>query len=170
MELLTKIFGTKHDRDIKKMDPVVEEINQHFESFAGLSDAALKKKTDAFRNRLQGAMKDVLDQIKFQREDLSKMGHDDPERQILLDEIEGLEAEVQDLELEELEAILPEVYAVFKETCRRFKEAEKSWERAGEQITWDMVPYDVQLTGATVLHQGKITEWPRGRARRWRRG
>ena len=54
----------------------------------------------------------------------------------------------------------PKAYAVLKDTCRRF--VGKSWKVAGDEITWNMIPYDVQLVGAIVLHQGKIAEMRTG--------
>jgi preprotein translocase subunit SecA len=59
-----------------------------------------------------------------------------------------------------LDDIIPEVYAVMKEACRRH--LGKKWEAAGSEITWNMVPFDVQLAGAIALHQGKIAEMATG--------
>ena len=114
--LLTKIFGSKHDRDRKELWPVVEEINQHFESYQELSDAELEGKTAEFRQRLA----------------------------------EG----------ETLEDLLPEAFAVVKQACRRL--IGKSWKVVGIDVTWDMVPYDVQLLGGVVLHKGRIAEMATG--------
>ena len=113
---LTRILGSKHERDIKRIWPLVEEINDHFEGLEELSDEQLAGKTAEFRARLaEGATLDDL---------------------------------------------LPEAFAVVKETCRRL--CGKTWDVVGLPVTWDMVPFDVQLLGAIVLHQGKIAEMATG--------
>ncbi|MDK9701483.1 MAG: preprotein translocase subunit SecA, partial [bacterium] len=63
-------------------------------------------------------------------------------------------------EKEDLDDLLPEAFAVVKEACRRL--VGTSWEVTGREVTWDMVPYDVQLIGGIVQHQGKITEMATG--------
>jgi len=114
--LLAKIFGSKHDRDRKKLWPVVDEINRHFESYRDLSDAELAAKTPEFKQRLADG--------------------------------------------ETLDDLLPEAFAAVKEACRRL--VGKSWPVVGIDVRWDMVPYDVQLLGGVVLHQGRIAEMATG--------
>ncbi len=115
-KLAAKVFGTKHEREIKELQPIVEEINRLYEDYHQLSDQELQAKTPEFRQKLA----------------------------------EG----------ETLDDILPEAYAAVKETCRRLMG--KSWKVCGIETTWDMIPFDVQLTGAVVLHQGKIAEMATG--------
>src|SRR5437867_1438378 len=116
LNLISRVFGTKHERDIKRMWPLVEEINEQFGRMRELSDEALRLKTADFRARLEaGETEDVL---------------------------------------------LPEAFAVVKETCRRL--VGQTWDVCGIPITWDMVPFDVQLLGAIVLHDGKIAEMATG--------
>jgi preprotein translocase subunit SecA len=115
-ELITKIFGTKHERDVKKIRPIVQEINQHCDEFESLTDEQLSGKTDEFRSRLNDG--------------------------------------------ETLDDILPEAFAVVKQACMRL--VGKAWDVAGIETTWDMVPYDVQLIGGVVLHQGRIAEMATG--------
>ena len=69
---------------------------------------------------------------------------------------EQLDAKYEEI----LDEILPEAFAVVKATCKAL--VGKSWEVAGNKITWDMVPYDVQLLGGIVLHRGKIAEMATG--------
>jgi preprotein translocase subunit SecA len=111
-----KILGTKHGREIKKLRPIVEEINRCFEGYSGLSDEELRGKTDEFRSRIRDG--------------------------------------------ETLDDILPEAYAAVKDACRRL--LGKKIEVTDQEIEWDMVPFDVQLIGGIVLHQGKITEMATG--------
>ena len=111
-----KLLGTRHEREIKKLSPIVEEINRHFESFRSLSDEELRAKTDDFRARFRDG--------------------------------------------ETLDALLPEAYGLVKEACRRL--LGKAITVTSHEIVWDMVPFDVQLIGGIVLHQGKSTEMATG--------
>ncbi|MDA0746145.1 MAG: hypothetical protein O2954_06460 [bacterium] len=86
MGIIGKIFGTKHDRDLKKFQPVVDEINQHFVSFANLSEEELKGKTDEFRGRIAKSTREATERLNRLQEDLDK-GEDGGDRQGLLDEI-----------------------------------------------------------------------------------
>jgi preprotein translocase subunit SecA len=115
-KILGKIFGTKNDRELKRLWPRVEEINEIFESYHGLADADLPKKTEEFVKRIQDG--EVLDDI------------------------------------------LPEAFALVKESCRRL--VGKSWPVSDIQTEWNMVPFDVQLIGGIVLHEGKIAEMKTG--------
>ena len=161
MNFLTKIFGNKHDRDVKKMQPVVDEINQYYEEYAFLADEALKEKTTAFRTRIAEATAEARAHLVDLKEELVALQRDE-DRTEQLEAIAEAEAEIKEIEREALDEIHPQAFAVFKETCRRFKERGKSWDRAGDQIVWHEIPYDVQLIGATVLHQGKIAEMATG--------
>ncbi len=154
---ITKLLGTNHDRDRKKLQPIAAEINSIFLTLSTLSDDELKDKTEAFKERVREATLDVRARRDSMRKSLEGEAE---ERAAILDELSNIEAEILELEEEELDEILPEAYAVFKETCRRL--VGKTWERAEEQITWGDVPYDVQLIGGIVLHQGKIAEMATG--------
>ena len=160
MGVIKKVFGTKYDRDLKKLWPTVEVINGHCESLAALSDADLREKTAEFKEWLTEETAEYTERLNRLREELKS--EDEVDRSSLLDEVSELEEEAREVEAEALEEVLPEAYAVYKETCRRFKAQGKQWERAGETIVWDMVPYDVQLLGGIVLHQGKIAEMATG--------
>jgi len=133
--IITKIFGSKHERDIKKAKPIVEKINTLFEEYKSLSDEELKGKTNEFKKRIEEHL------IPYRTEETSG------------EELKKAEQEI-------LEELLPEAYAVVKETCRRL--LGKRWEVSGIEIEWDMVPFDVQLIGAVILHQGKIAEMATG--------
>jgi len=114
--VLSKLFGSKHERDVKKINPLIEQINQYAEEYGKLSGETLTAKTAEFKKRLA----------------------------------EG----------ETLDDLLPEAFAAVKETCRRL--VGQRWDVAGIETEWDMVPYDVQLVGGVVLHQGKIAEMATG--------
>ncbi|MDP6041845.1 MAG: preprotein translocase subunit SecA, partial [Candidatus Latescibacteria bacterium] len=161
MNFLTKVFGSKHDRDVKKLRPIVDEINQFCDEYGSLSDEALQNKTTVFRQRIADATADAQKNLVQLQEELAAMGRDE-DRTELLETISEVEVEVKDIERDILDEIHPEAFAVFKETCRRFHERGKSWDRAGDVVAWYEIPYDVQLIGATVLHQGKIAEMATG--------
>jgi preprotein translocase subunit SecA len=116
MNLLHAIFGTKHQRDVKRMRPLVARINAIELEYRKLSEAGLKAKTAEFRDRLaKGASLDDL---------------------------------------------LCEAFAAVKNACRRL--CGTAHTVCGHELTWEMVPFDVQLMGGIVLHQGKIAEMQTG--------
>ncbi|RKY79199.1 preprotein translocase subunit SecA [candidate division KSB1 bacterium] len=161
--IITKIFGSKHEREIKKIKPIVEQINQLYEEYHQLSDAELRALTDKFKAKINDRVSGIRDEIQQLKSDLEqsyKSAGTAEER----NEIRNRITELEDQELytidEVLDEILPEAYAAVKETCRRL--VGKSWEVVGHKITWDMIPFDVQLIGAVVLHQGKIAEMATG--------
>jgi preprotein translocase subunit SecA len=129
--LLKSIFGSKHDRDVKRVEPFVEAINTFAGEFGALSDGALLAKTTEFKARLAEALSGIEDAT-----------------------------ERRAAEREALDALLPEAFAAVKEACRRL--CGQPWEVVGIPITWDMVPYDVQLIGGVMLHEGRIAEMATG--------
>ena len=116
LSAITNIFGSRKERETKKLSPFVDLINPEFEKLSSLSESELQSKTEEFKKRIA----------------------------------EG----------ETVDDIMVEAFAVVKEACRRL--LGKTWTAADNPITWDMVPYDVQLIGGIVLHQGKITEMATG--------
>ena len=192
--LLSKIFGgNKSEKDIKIIQPIVGQINQHFAAYQSLSNDELRAKTLEFRARI----KEHLSKIDTEIADLNKRAEELPfsdisGKDVIYQEVDQLKKD-RDEQIEEvLEALLPEAFAVVKETGRRFKENaelastatdldrdlsirkehiriegdqaiyKNTWMAAGSPITWNMVHYDVQLIGGTVLHQGKIAEMATG--------
>ncbi len=116
MNLLKLIFGTKNQRDIKRLMPLVRKINALEEHYQSLSEEELKAKTALFRERLAKG--------------------------------------------ETLDDLLPEAYATVKNACRRL--VGTTCEVCGHELTWNMIPFDVQIIGGIVLHQGKIAEMQTG--------
>jgi len=156
---LKKIIGSKSDKDVKAVSPLVGEINRHFEVLQSLTDEELRAKTDEFRSRIKEATKELEGQIGQLREKV-KQQESLAERESTYEAIDALEKEVREVIEETLWEILPEAFAVVKEACRRL--LGKPWEVTGHKVVWDMVPFDVQLIGAVVLHQGKIAEMATG--------
>ncbi|MFC1468108.1 preprotein translocase subunit SecA [Verrucomicrobiota bacterium] len=111
-----KIFGTKNERDLKKLQPLVDRINQFEAEYQTFTDEQLKAKTPELQQRLQNG--------------------------------------------ETTDDILCEAFAVVKNACRRL--CGTTEEVCGHTLTWNMVPYDVQLIGGIAIHQGKIAEMATG--------
>ncbi|MDP4173345.1 MAG: preprotein translocase subunit SecA [Bacteroidota bacterium] len=159
LNILKKIFGDKHTKNLKELLPIVDEINEHYEKLKDLTDDELRAKTTAFKEKIQNETAELRQKIDELKETLKTDSGDD-DRQSIYDELDKLEEELNDLYESILDEILPEAFAVVKDTCRRL--VGHSWEAAGNKITWDMIPYDVQLIGGIVLHQGKIAEMATG--------
>ena len=179
-EWLRDLFGDRNKRELNKLWPIVDEINEEYEQLQDLTDDELRGKTDTFRETIQDAVAEIearQDEIRdtlrhapsAQQIEIGGDGQppDNHEAALTIDEREMLYEELDDLEEEwkmvvndTLNELLPEAFAVVKETCRRM--IGKTWTAGGSEIEWDMVPYDVQLLGAVVLHQGRIAEMKTG--------
>jgi len=158
--VLKAIFGDKHSRTYKELLPIVQEINEHFEQLASLSDFELKEKVKGFKDHLNKETEEIRNKIEEIRLQLTSVEGEVANATELHDEIEQLEQELDDKYEDLLDEMLPEVFAVAKDTCRRL--VGHSYTVMGQKVTWDMVPYDVQLMGGIVLHQGKIAEMATG--------
>lgn len=159
LKILSKIFPSKHEKDVKLLEPVVDEINAFYEEYQKLTDDELRAKTQELKQRIHEAVdeneKRTLELQEKLKEDIP---HD--ERNDIYDELEDLEKEYDETIKDKLEEVLPEAFAIVKDTCRRLCGTE--WEAAGTRVQWNMVPFDVQLIGGIVLHQGKIAEMATG--------
>jgi len=143
MSLLTKAFGTKSDREIKSLWPIVKEIKTIAESIKSKSDDDLIQRTQEMRSEVVA----VREQIE---KELSNKKIDKKE----------IHKQVVKAEQKKLEEFLPEAFAIVKETCRRL--IGQSWRVVGQELKWEMDPYDVQLIGAIILHSGKVAEMKTG--------
>ena len=162
-KFITKIFGNKHERELKKLLPIVDSINEFYNEYQSLSDEELKDLTPQFRRRLLEGIKEVQDQISDLQAELDKSyeAKESSEfREDLRKQIVDLENEEKDQIAEILDEMLPEAFAAVKQTCRRL--CGQSWSVVGQKTAWEMIPFDVQLLGAVVLHQGKIAEMTTG--------
>jgi preprotein translocase subunit SecA len=192
--ILAKIFGgNKSEKDIRRIQPTVEEINRHFADYRSLTNDELRAKTGEFRSRIA----EHLSKIDTEIADLNKKAEELPfsdinGKDVIYQEIDKLKKDRDDQIEEVLENLLPEAFAAVKETARRFTENSEllssateldrnlsikkdyiridgdqvtyknSWMAGGNLITWNMVHYDVQLIGGSVLHEGKISEMATG--------
>ncbi|PQJ73406.1 preprotein translocase subunit SecA [Polaribacter butkevichii] len=186
-----KLFvGDKQQKDLKILQPVVENVKKFEIEFSKLSNDGLRAKTIEFKERIKTATKQFDDKI-TELETEAKTANIDRQEDIYT-EIDALKDEAYKVSEETLLTIMPEAFAVVKETAKRFVEnkeievtatpydrelsAERdnvtldndkalwanSWDAAGKPVTWDMVHYDVQLIGGSVLHQGKVAEMMTG--------
>jgi len=158
-KFLKKVIGDRHAREVKKLQPLLDEINNRAEALADLSDDEIRAKTDEFRGRIAeriASLEEELEEARASR----RASEDASERADLTQRIASIEEE-QVTEIEGvLEEILPEAFAVVKDTCRRLVGTEITV--TGQKLTWDMVPYDVQLIGGHALHHGNVAEMATG--------
>ena len=141
--LIKKIFGTRSDREIRQLYPLVDEINKLAESLKDKSDQDIKNRSEELRAEL-------IDNNNKAKEHASKEFSDKSEqRKYILEQ-----------EHKKLEAILPEAFAMVKETCRRM--CGSSWSVVGRDLSWEMIPYDVQIIGGIILHRGNVAEMKTG--------
>lgn len=189
--ILKAFVGDKSQKDVKAIRPIVDKINQYYSSFEGLTNDELREKTISFKERIKQSRSDQDAKIASYREELEKTTDID-KRETIYASIDTLEKEAYTLSEKALMEILPEAFAVVKETARRFTnnnelvvtateqdklfaetkghvriEGDKAiwsntWEVAGKMLSWNMVHYDVQMIGGSVIHQGKIAEMQTG--------
>lgn len=156
---IKKLLGDRHRREAKALQPIVDEINSIYEGLASLSDDELKAKTEEFRAYIKERTAELEGKIEALREE-KRHSEDASERERLSLEIGALEADLLEEIEESLEDLLPEAFAVVKDACRRLVGQEVTV--TGQHLTWDMIPYDVQLVGAITLHRGKVAEMATG--------
>ena len=186
-----KLFvGDKQQKDLKILQPVVDDVNKFETAVSKLSNDALRAKTTEFKTRIKTATKEFDDTVAALEEEAIKADIDRQED--IYAEIDTLKDEAYTVSEATLLEIMPEAFAVVKETAKRFVESTEievtatpfdrelsgerdhitlegdkafwanSWDAAGKPVTWDMIHYDVQLIGGSVLHQGKVAEMMTG--------
>ena len=189
--ILRKVFGSKSDRDMKLVKPFLDKVLAAYGPIDKLSNDELRAKTDELKAKLrecEAPFEKRIQEIKAKLEEDIPVN----EKEQLATESDKLVKEEDEQIEKVLEAILPEAFAIMKSTARRFKEYEtivvtandfdkqlsinhdfvtidgdnavyrNHWMAGGNEVTWDMVHYDVQLIGGIVLHQGKIAEMATG--------
>ena len=157
--LVKKVLGDRHAREVKKLQPVLDEIDRHYTGLAALSDDELKAKTDEFRERIRAATEAVREQIEEVRAE-KRASEDADHREQLSVRLGQLEEELKETLEGVLDDLLAEAFAVVKDTCRRLVGTEVTF--TGTTAEWNMIPYDVQLIGGISLHEGKVAEMQTG--------
>jgi len=189
---LTKIFGSKSERDIKQLTPYVDEINAIYSELHDITNDELRQKAREISREIH----DHIGQLEQDKEQMQERAEGDDidveEKEQLYKKVDDMEKEIDEKLEEILEKTMPRAFAIMRETARRFKENKEievtasdfdrelaakkeyveidgktavfynSWEAGGIEIVWDMIHYDVQLIGGIVLHQGRIAEMATG--------
>jgi preprotein translocase subunit SecA len=158
-QLFTKVFGTRFRREMKRIRPLVDAIHRHEARLKDLPDTEIQAQTAKFRAQIAertGALAADVASLKQEKHDCP----DAEERARLSDRL--MEADLRHAKALQaaLDELLPEAYATVREGCRRLLGSKVMV--TGHEFAWDMVPYDVQLIGGIVLHQGKIAEMATG--------
>ena len=189
--IVTKLFGSKYDKDIKSIKPIVQQIHEESKKLVSITNDELREKTTALKTKIEESIcsekKEVAD-LKSKAEN----EEDKDKKEEFYNKIDEIEKSIVDKTEITLNEILPEAFAVVKETATRFTNNEtirvkatefdrdlsvnkdfvsidgehaiykNTWIAAGNEIKWEMIHYDVQLIGGVVLHQGKISEMKTG--------
>ncbi len=158
-DFIKKIFGTRFKREMKRISPTVTAIHRHEERLKTLSDLQLQAQTA----KLRSLVAERTGALAAEVERLTKAKHDCPdaaERAVLSDQLGRSEQALAKALQATLDDLLPEAFATVREACRRLLGTPVPV--TGHTLSWDMVPYDVQLIGGIVLHQGKIAEMATG--------
>ncbi|MCH8326792.1 MAG: preprotein translocase subunit SecA, partial [Bacteroidetes bacterium] len=158
LNIVKKLFGDKYAKNLKELSPIVEEINLEYEKIKDLSDDELRQKTLEFKEKIQNETSELKNKIEGLNKQLQS--DEDFDRINIYDELDSLEEELNETYESILDEILPEAFAVIKSTCIRLLGT--TIIVRGTKVEWNMVPYDVQLMGAIILHQGKIAEMATG--------
>jgi preprotein translocase subunit SecA len=157
--LVSKVIGTHFERELKRIQPVVDRIHEHEQRLAALSDEEIQAQTEKLRAILQ----ERLGELRGRLAEKKQARHDCPdpaERDELNKDVHDLEEELKKDTAAALNDLLPEAFATVREVCRRLLGTKVVV--IGHELEWDMVPFDVQLIGGIVLHQGKIAEMATG--------
>ena len=192
LEIITKLFGNKAQKDMRAIQPVVDKIKAEYEKIDQLSNDELRARSAALMAKIAERVADKKARIAELKSNIEELEID--KREKVYNEVDKLEKEIKESYKQVLDEILPEAYAIVKSTARRFTESERvevtatqmdkdlaadprfdfveiegdkaiyhnHWVAGGNEITWDMIHYDVQLFGGVVLHQGKIAEMATG--------
>ena len=191
-DILKKLFGSKEERDLKAIKPILNKVLSEYDRVDALSDNELREETNKIRKIIRDRISSDVESRKALKIKLEDVEISAREKEKLAAEDDRLKKKInEDVEVV-LNEVLPVAFAIMKSTARRFKENKtirvkatefdkdlstrfdyveidgdtaiwhNSWMAGGNMITWDMVHYDVQLIGGIVLHQGKIAEMATG--------
>lgn len=189
-EFISKIFGNKAQRDLNEINPVVKKVKEAYIEIEKLSNDELRERTHLLEKRMQDYVANEKSQIAKLKNSIESVDLD--KRETVWNQVDKLEKEITEKYEKILDEILPEAFAIMKDTARRFTKNQKvvvsatdfdrdlaakhdfveidgdqaiyqnHWMAGGNEITWDMIHYDVQLFGGVVLHRGKIAEMATG--------
>ena len=189
-DILSKLFGNKAQRDIKEIDPYVKKIKAVYPEIEKLSNDELRARTEAIKQKIQDSVSEEKNKIAELKAGIEALELEEREKH--WNEIDKIGKDILAIHEKTLEEALPEVFSIVKDTARRFTQNEEivvtatefdrklavthdfvriegdkaiylnRWMAGGNEVTWDMIHYDVQLFGGVVLHKGKIAEMATG--------
>ena len=163
--LLGSVFGTRHERERKRVQPIVDEVNEQYARLQAVSDDELKAQTAKFRATIEertATLRGRIAELKEQK----RVAPDLEAREAIDRELGGndgqggIEREYRKALHDTLDDLLPEAFATVREAARRM--VGRPIMVTGREMTWDMVHYDVQLIGGIELHLGRIAEMATG--------
>ena len=190
-DVIKALFGSKAERDYKAVKPTLQKVLAIYPQIDALDNDGLRARSAALRDKLSKVEEPFEKRIAEIREELEK-DIPVSEKEKLAGESDKLVKDEDDAIEKALDEVLPEAFAIIKSTARRFAQNEtievtatqfdrdlsaghdfvsiegdkavyrNHWVAGGNEITWDMVHYDVQLIGGIALHQGKIAEMATG--------
>ena len=190
IKLMRKLFGNKSDRDMKQIQPLVEQVLKVYPEIQALSNDELRARTKQLQQQIQEAGQPLRDQINTLKAQIAQT--DIQDRAPIFKQIDQLEKDQLEIYENVLDEIRPVAFAIVKSTAERFTNNEEvvvtandfdrelaarhdfvdidgsnaiyhnRWIAGGNETLWNMIHYDVQLFGGTVLHQGKIAEMATG--------
>ena len=191
-KILQSLFGNKSSRDMKLIQPIVEQVKAAYPEIKALSNDELRARTNEIKKYVQDSANEQKAKIAELKAKIEETPID--ERESIFAQIDKLEKEVLEIYEKALTEVLPVAFSIVKDTARRFAENEETvvtatdfdrelaadpkndfitidgdkaiyhnhWTAGGNDLKWEMVHYDVQLFGGVVLHQGKIAEMATG--------
>jgi len=189
-KIISKIFGNKAQRDLNEINPVVKRIKEVYPEIEKLSNDELRNRTKDLEKQIRDYVAEEKQQIEQLKAGLEEVELD--KREPIWNQIDKIEKEINEKYEKVLDEILPIAFSIMKDTARRFTqnneivvtatefdrnlaashdfvriEGDKAiyqnrWIAGGNEITWEMIHYDVQLFGGVVLHRGKIAEMATG--------
>ncbi|MGE5421256.1 MAG: preprotein translocase subunit SecA [Chloroflexota bacterium] len=189
--VLGLFLGNKYERDIKEISPYVQKIHAEFEKLGSLTNDELRDRSETLKKEIRDSVANLENEIRDMRQKAEKE-EDVDQKENIYNEIDKIEKQIDENLEAFLDEVLPRAFAIVKETAKRFKENsvlevtarqydrdlaatresitidgdkaiwKNKWIAGGNEITWDMIHYDVQLIGGVALHKGKIAEMATG--------
>ena len=190
--VLKLFVGDKTKKDLKLLQPIVTKVSEFEKEISELTNDALREKTIFFKKQIFEATQNINLEISQLKEEAHNTETNVDRKEEIYTQIDKLEDEAYEASEKVLKDIMPEAFALIKETAKRFTENKSitvsatpfdrelsgsrdnitldnenaiwanTWDAQGKEVTWDMIHYDVQLIGGSVLHQGNIAEMMTG--------
>jgi preprotein translocase subunit SecA len=163
--VIRAVVGSRHDRERRRVQPIIDRINELDEQLQQVSEEELRGQTAKFRALIKERTAELEAQVASLKEQ-KRSARDAAERERIDQELAGgdgrggVEGKLRQTIAETLDEILPEAFATVRVAARRLVGSKVLV--TGHELTWDMVPYDVQLMGGIELHFGRIAEMATG--------